>query len=43
MSANLEKAIFYIVETYLASEIVTKNQAAEVLERVLEQVIQSEQ
>lgn len=41
MSANLEKAIFYMVETYLTSEIVTRTQAAEILERVREQVIES--
>lgn len=41
MSSNLEKAIFYMVETYLTSEIVTRSQAVEILERVREQVIDS--
>lgn len=41
MSANLEKAIFYMVETYVTSEIVTRSQAADVLERVKERVAES--
>lgn len=34
MSAQLEKAIFFMVETYLTSGIVTRRQALQVLENV---------
>lgn len=39
-SSNLEKAIYYMVQTYLTSEIVTRSQAAEILERVRAQIIE---
>ena len=42
MSAHLEKAIMFMIQTYLNSEIVTRGQVIRVLERLTE-LIREEQ
>jgi hypothetical protein len=40
MSAHLEKAIMFMIQTYLNSEIVTRNQVIEILEDLRDQMSQ---
>jgi hypothetical protein len=40
MSAHLEKTIMFMIQTYLNSEIVTRNQVIEILEDIRDEMSQ---